>query len=83
MHTVNAPIERTWSIVLKNVIYAHSIPYNSSDKIVYILMYYIIMKYGNVINEDTHIWVILRYIQSYDNKVHWEYIMNFYHNINR
>ena len=39
MHTVNAPKERTWSIVLKNVIYAHSIPYNSSDKIVYILMY--------------------------------------------
>ena len=77
MHTVNAPNERTWSIVLKNVIYAHSIPYNSSDKIVYILMYYIKLSW------NTHIWVILRYIQSYDNKVHWEYIMNFYHNINR
>ena len=43
MHTVKAPNERTWSIVVKNVIYAHSIPYNSSDKIVYILMYYIIL----------------------------------------
>ena len=48
MHTVNAPNERTWSIVLKNVIYAHSIPYNSSDKIVYILMYYIKLSWNTV-----------------------------------
>ena len=48
MHTVNAPNERTWSIVLMNVIYAHSIPYNSSDKIVYILMYYIILSWNTV-----------------------------------
>ena len=40
--------------------------YRISSDSIYIMIYNIIMNYGNVINKDTHILVILSDIQSYD-----------------